>query len=220
MAQLIDFILHIDQHLVTLVNNFGNWSYVILFAMVFIETGIVIFPFLPGDSLLFASAALAANPAYHLNNGVLFIVFLAAAVIGDTVNYEIGRHLSDRALDNSFFGRFINRDKLAVAEDFFDRHGGKTIAIARFVPIVRTFAPFVSGGSHMNYRHFILYNFIGGFLWVTLCVGMGHFFGNIPFVKDHFSMVAMGIVAISLLPMLFVWLRNKLKKKPVNESAD
>ncbi|GAF42011.1 DedA protein [Agrilactobacillus composti DSM 18527 = JCM 14202] len=116
MAQLIDFILHIDQHLVTLVNNFGNWSYVILFAMVFIETGIVIFPFLPGDSLLFASAALAANPAYHLNNGVLFIVFLAAAVIGDTVNYEIGRHLSDRALDNSFFGRFINRDKLAVAE--------------------------------------------------------------------------------------------------------
>lgn len=214
MTQLIDFILHIDQHLVTLVNTFGNWAYVIMFLMIFIETGIVIFPFLPGDSLLFAAAALAANPMYHLNNGILFFVFLAAAVIGDTVNYEIGRHLSDRALESSHFGRLINQDKLKVAEAFFDRHGGKTIALARFVPIVRTFAPFVSGGSHMNYRHFLLFNFIGALSWVTLCVGGGHFFGNIDFVKNHFSLVALAIVAISLLPMLIVYLKNKLASKP------
>lgn len=207
--------MHIDQHLVTLVNTFGNWSYVILFLMVFIETGLVIFPFLPGDSLLFAAAALAANPMYHLNNGVLFFGFLLAAVIGDTVNYEIGKHLSDHALESSRFGRLINRDKLKVAENFFDRHGGKTIALARFVPIVRTFAPFVSGGSHMNYRHFLMYNFLGGLAWVTLCVGGGHFFGNISFVKENFSLVAMGIIAISLLPMLIVYLKNKFTTKPV-----
>ncbi|MCD2257242.1 DedA family protein [Agrilactobacillus fermenti] len=220
MTQLIDFILHIDHHLVTLVNTFGNWTYVILFLMIFIETGIVIFPFLPGDSLLFAATALAANPNYHLNTPLLFLIFLAAAIIGDTVNYEIGRHLSDKALETNFFGRLINRDKLKVAEDFFDRHGGKTIAIARFIPIVRTFAPFVSGGSHMNYRHFILYNFIGGFLWVTLCVGAGHFFGNIPFVRDHFSLVAIAIVVISVLPMVFVFFKNKFQKSKVEVPKD
>lgn len=213
MSQLIDFILHIDQHLVTLVNMFGNWSYIILFLMVFVETGLVIFPFLPGDSLLFAASALAANPMYHLNNGVLFIGFLLAAVIGDTVNYEIGKHLSDKALERSLFGRLINKEKLQVAENFFNRHGGKTIALARFVPIVRTFAPFVSGGSHMNYRHFLIYNFAGGLAWVTICVGAGHFFGNIPFVKDNFSLVALGIIAISLLPMLIVYVKNKFSKK-------
>lgn len=212
MNTLIDFILHIDSHLVQIVNTFGNWTYVILFAMIFIETGIVIFPFLPGDSLIFAAAALAANANYHLNIWLLFFLFLAAAVIGDTVNYHIGHHMGLAASNNSFFGRFINRDKLKVAEDFFNKHGGKTIAIARIVPIVRTFAPFVSGGSNMHYGHFLHYNFIGGLAWVLVCVSGGYFFGNIPFVQEHFSLVALGIVLISLLPMVFAYLKHRFSK--------
>ncbi|MFD1393188.1 VTT domain-containing protein [Lacticaseibacillus jixianensis] len=209
MTQLIDFILHIDTHLVTIVNSFGNWTYLILFAMVFIETGLVVFPFLPGDSLLFAACALAANEIYGLNVWILFAVFLAAAVIGDTVNYEIGRHLGLAAANNSFFGRLINREKLKSAEAFFNKHGGKTIAIARFMPLVRTFAPFVAGGSNMHYGKFIHYNLLGGFLWVTLCCVTGFFFGNQPFVKAHFSLVVIGIVIISLVPMLITALRSR-----------
>ncbi|WP_125579694.1 VTT domain-containing protein [Lacticaseibacillus suibinensis] len=211
MTQLIDFILHIDTHLVTIVSSFGNWTYLILFLMVFIETGLVVFPFLPGDSLLFAACALAANEAYGLNIWVLFGVFFAAAVIGDTVNYEIGRHLGLVASNSSLFGRLINRDKLKSAENFFNRHGGKTIAIARFMPLVRTFAPFVAGGSNMHYPKFIHYNLIGGFLWVTLCCVAGFFFGNQPFVKEHFSVVVLGIIAISLIPVLITALRGRNK---------
>ncbi|KRN23085.1 VTT domain-containing protein [Lacticaseibacillus camelliae] len=209
MTQLIDFILHIDTHLVTIVNSFGNWTYLILFVMIFIETGLVIFPFLPGDSLLFAACALAANEIYGLNVWLLFAVFLAAAVIGDTVNYEIGRHLGLAASNSSRFGRLINREKLKSAEAFFNRHGGKTIAIARFMPLVRTFAPFVAGGSNMHYGKFIHYNLLGGFLWVTMCCVAGFFFGNQPFVKAHFSLVVIGIVVISLIPMLITALRSR-----------
>ncbi|MFD1429500.1 VTT domain-containing protein [Lacticaseibacillus mingshuiensis] len=208
MPQLIDFILHIDEHLITIINSFGNWTYLILFVMIFIETGIVIFPFLPGDSLLFAACALAANGAYHLNIWLLFAIFLAAAVLGDTVNYEIGRHLGLAASNSSRFGRLINQEKLGQAEAFFNKHGGKTIAIARFIPLIRTFAPFVSGGSRMNYRKFIHYNLLGGFLWVTMCCVAGFFFGNQPFVKAHFSLVVIGIIAISLVPVLITALRN------------
>ncbi|KRO17209.1 VTT domain-containing protein [Lacticaseibacillus saniviri] len=211
MTELINFILHIDQHLVTIVNNFGGWTYLILFLMVFIETGVVIFPFLPGDSLLFAASALAANTVYNLNIWVLFAIFLVAAVLGDTVNYEIGKHLGLAASNSSRFGRLINRDKLAQAEAFFNKHGGKTIAIARFMPLIRTFAPFVSGGSNMDYKKFIHYNFLGGFLWVTMCCVAGFFFGNQPFVKSHFSVVVLGIIAISLIPVLITAFR---KKKP------
>lgn len=209
MTQLIDFILHIDTHLVTIVNSFGNWTYLILFAMIFIETGLVVFPFLPGDSLLFAACALAANEIYGLNVWVLFAVFLAAAVIGDTVNYEIGRHLGLAASNSSRFGRLINREKLKSAEAFFNKHGGKTIAIARFMPLVRTFAPFVAGGSNMHYGKFIHYNLLGGFLWVTMCCVAGFFFGNQPFVKAHFSLVVIGIVVISLIPMLVTAVRSR-----------
>ncbi|MFD1431330.1 VTT domain-containing protein [Lacticaseibacillus yichunensis] len=214
MPQLIDFILHIDEHLITIINSFGNWTYLILFVMIFIETGIVIFPFLPGDSLLFAACALAANEAYHLNVWLLFAIFLAAAVLGDTVNYEIGRHLGLAASNSSRFGRLINQEKLGQAEAFFNKHGGKTIAIARFIPLIRTFAPFVSGGSRMNYRKFIHYNLLGGFLWVTMCCIAGFFFGNQPFVKAHFSLVVIGIIAISLVPVLITALRNR---KPTAE---
>lgn len=217
MTQLIDFILHIDTHLVTIVNNFGPWTYLILFVMVFIETGVVIFPFLPGDSLLFAACALAANEAYHLNIWLLFGLFLAAAVLGDTLNYEIGKHLGLAASNSSLFSKLINRDKLASAEAFFNKHGGKTIAIARFMPLVRTFAPFVAGGSNMHYPKFIHYNFIGGFLWVTMCCVAGFFFGNQPFVKAHFSVVVMGIILISLIPVLITALR---KRKPAVSEAD
>ncbi|MFD1428943.1 VTT domain-containing protein [Lacticaseibacillus mingshuiensis] len=214
MPQLIDFILHIDEHLITIINSFGNWTYLILFVMIFIETGIVIFPFLPGDSLLFAACALAANEAYHLNIWLLFAIFLAAAVLGDTVNYEIGRHLGLAASNSSRFGQLINQEKLGQAEAFFNKHGGKTIAIARFIPLIRTFAPFVSGGSRMNYRKFIHYNLLGGFLWVTMCCVAGFFFGNQPFVKAHFSLVVIGIIAISLVPVLITALRNR---KPTAE---
>ncbi|WP_262315734.1 VTT domain-containing protein [Lacticaseibacillus parakribbianus] len=209
MTQLIDFILHIDTHLVSIVNNFGNWTYLILFVMVFIETGIVIFPFLPGDSLLFAACALAANSAYHLNIWLLFALFLAAAVLGDTANYEIGRHLGLAAANTSWFAKLINREKLQSAEAFFNKHGGKTIAIARFMPLVRTFAPFVAGGSNMHYPKFIHYNLLGGFLWVTMCCVAGFFFGNQPFVKAHFSVVVLAIVAVSLVPVLITALRSR-----------
>ncbi|WP_125981834.1 VTT domain-containing protein [Loigolactobacillus iwatensis] len=208
MPQLIDFVLNIDTHLVTLVNSFGNWSYLILFLLIFVETGVVILPFLPGDSLLFAASALAANPAYHLNIWFLFVTFFAAAVLGDTLNYEIGRLLGTKATNYRWFNRFIDKQKMAQAEQFFNRHGGKAIAIARFMPIVRTFVPFISGGSHMNYRKFSHFNVLGGFLWVTVCLMAGHFFGNMPFVQDHFSIVVVGIVAISLIPVLITLLRQ------------
>jgi membrane-associated protein len=213
MTQLFDFIMHIDEHLITIVNSFGPWTYAILFAMVFIETGVVIFPFLPGDSLLFAASALAANAAYNLNVWILFAVFLAAAVIGDTVNYEIGKRVGSAAsTGNGWFGRLINRDKLKQAEAFFDKHGGKTIAIARFMPLIRTFAPFISGGSRMHYGKFIHYNLLGGFLWVTMCVFGGFYFGNVTFVKEHFSLVAIGIVIISLLPMVIAAIKTRTAK--------
>ncbi|MFD1464732.1 VTT domain-containing protein [Lapidilactobacillus mulanensis] len=210
--QFIDFFLHIDQHLFNIVNQFGGWSYLILFFMIFIETGVVIFPFLPGDSLLFAAAALAATGKVNLNIFVLFAIFLGGAVLGDTMNYHIGVKVGLAASENSFFSRMINRDKMEAAQRFFEKHGGKTIALARFVPFIRTFAPFVSGGSKMNYRHFLLFNFIGGFAWVTLCLVGGYFFGNIGFVSHHFTLVALGIVLVSLIPVGIISLQSKLKK--------
>ncbi|KRM72256.1 VTT domain-containing protein [Lacticaseibacillus brantae] len=220
MTQLIDFILHIDTHLVTIVNNFGGWTYLILFLMIFIETGVVIFPFLPGDSLLFAASALAANAVYHLNIWVLFIVFLAAAVLGDSLNYEIGKRLGLAASNSGRFGRLINRERLGQAEAFFNKHGGKTIAIARFIPFIRTFAPFVSGGSNMHYGKFIHYNFLGGFLWVTLCCVTGFFFGNQPFVKSHFSFVVIAIVLISLVPIVVTTIINRKKSHKNTPETD
>ncbi|WP_461215303.1 VTT domain-containing protein [Lacticaseibacillus sp. GG6-2] len=218
--QLIDFILHIDDHLITIVNTFGNWTYLILFLMVFIETGVVIFPFLPGDSLLFAACALAANSVYHLNVWVFYVIFLLAAVLGDTANYEIGKHLGLAAENSSLFGRLINRDKLASAEHFFDKHGGKTIAIARFIPLIRTFAPFVAGGSNMHYGKFIHYNFLGGFLWVSMCCIAGFFFGNVPFVKAHFSLVVLAIIAVSLVPVIITAVRSRIRKPQEAPSED
>lgn len=208
---MIDFFLHLDHHLFQLVNTFGGWSYLIFFIMIFIETGIVIFPFLPGDSLLFAAAALAANPKVSLDIRWLFLVFFIAAVLGDTANYEIGRFLSQSAQKNSWFKRHINPQKVKLAEHFFEKHGGKTIVLARFMPFIRTFVPFVSGASKMHYRRFIIFNITGGFLWISLCLVLGYQFGNVSWVKDHFSLVAISIVLVSLVPVVLVNLLNRSK---------
>lgn len=209
---LIDFILHIDQHLVTIIDQFGIWTYVILFLIVFIETGLVIFPFLPGDSLLFAASALAALPAIHLNIWILIAVFSAAAIIGDTVNYEIGKKVGLSIPEDSLLGKVLNKEKMEKAEAFFNKHGGKTILIARFMPFIRTFAPFIAGASRMHYGYFIRYNFIGGAVWVLLCCLAGFFFGNIPYVRDNFTIVVLGIIFVSLIPMIVTFIRGKMKK--------
>ncbi len=209
---LIDFILHIDSHLVNIVNNFGLWTYLILFVIIFIETGVVILPFLPGDSLIFAAMALAANPKYGLISWVLFILFLAAAVLGDSMNYEIGEHFGEYATRNKYLSKLINKEHLHDAHVFFEKHGGKTIAIGRFIPLIRTFVPFVAGSGTMHYGTFLKFNFIGAFLWVTICSLAGHLFGNIPAVQEHFSLIIIGIVLVSLVPVLITALKNKRKK--------
>lgn len=208
---LISFILHIDQHLIEIIEVFGVWSYAILFLIVFVETGIVIFPFLPGDSLLFASGAFAAMGAFNI--AILLIVFFTAAVIGDTVNYHIGQKVGTSISPNRFIGKVINRDKMKVAEDFFNKHGGKTIVIARFMPFIRTFAPFIAGASRMNYSYFIAYNIIGATLWVALCTMLGYFFGNIPIIKDNFSTVLLLIIFLSVLPALISIVKNRFAKR-------
>lgn len=206
---LIDFILHIDEHLVDIIQQFGNWSYGILFSIVFVETGVVIMPFLPGDSLLFASGTLAALGAFNLYT--LLIVFFVAAVLGDTVNYHIGKKVGTSIPETSFIGRVINRERLEIAQNFFNKHGGKTIVLARFMPFVRTFIPFVAGASRMNYRYFILYNVVGAFLWVMSCTLLGYFFGNIPIIKDNFSVVLILIIVISVLPAIIGALKARKK---------
>lgn len=205
MAELIDLFLHVDRHLLELVANYGVWIYAILFLIVFAETGLVVTPFLPGDSLLFAAGALAATGA--LNLWLVALLLLAAAITGDAVNYAVGRSAGHRVIHlartDPRWGRWINPAYIARAHDFFERRGGKAIVLARFVPIVRTFVPFVAGVAEMSYSTFAFYNVTGAIAWVGLCVGAGYLFGNVPVVKDNFSLVVLGIVAVSLLPMVF-----------------
>lgn len=200
MTQLFDFVLHIDQHMVNIVNTFGGWTYGILFLIIFIETGAVILPFLPGDSLLFAAAALAANPSYHLSIWLFAGLFLLAALLGDSTNFMIGRRVGIALTKHAFFGRFISESRLNESRRFFDRHGAIAIFLARFMPIIRTFAPFVAATSHYQYRSFIKYNAAAGIAWVALCCAGGYFFGNIGFVKEHFSLVVLGIIVVSMIP--------------------
>ncbi len=207
---LIDFILHIDEHLVDIIQQFGNWSYGILFTIVFVETGLVIMPFLPGDSLLFASGALAALGAFSLP--IVLVVFLIAAILGDTVNYHIGKKVGMVIPEDSWFGRLVNKERMQIAQDFFNKHGGKTIVIARFMPFVRTFIPFVAGASRMNYGYFLLYNVVGAFLWVFICTLAGYFFGNIPIVKDNFSTVLLLIIFVSVVPAVIGALKARKKE--------
>ncbi|MBS4201897.1 DedA family protein [Bacillus sp. FJAT-49732] len=210
IKSLISFILHIDEHLIDIIQIFDIWSYAILFLIVFVETGVVVFPFLPGDSLLFASGAFAAVGAFNIV--LLLIVFFSAAVIGDTVNYHIGKKIGTSIPSNSWIGKMINKEKMEKAEEFFKKHGGKTIIFARFMPFIRTFAPFVAGASRMNYRYFITYNIIGGAIWVLLCTIAGYFFGNIKIIKNNFSTVILLIIFISVLPAIIGFVKERFSK--------
>jgi membrane-associated protein len=213
MQTLIDFILHIDAHLLELAARYGGWLYGILFAIVFAETGLVVAPFLPGDSLLFAAGTLAATG--QLDIRVVSVLLVAAAIIGDAVNYAVGRYVGPRVFraddSSGTLHRLLNRHHLDRAHEFFERHGGKAVVLARFVPIVRTFVPFVAGAGAMRYSAFALYNVAGALLWVTVCVGAGYAFGNVPIVKENFTLVALGIVAVSLIPVLVEWLKHRKK---------
>ena len=206
---IIDFIIHIDEHLGEIISNFGLQTYIILFFIIFIETGIVIMPFLPGDSLIFAAAAFAANGS--LNIFVLYIVILVAAIIGDTANYHIGKVFGNKLINLNT--KLIKKEYIEKTYDFFDKHGGKSIIIARFVPIIRTFAPFVAGIGKMKYLHFLSFNAIGAFLWTTLFCIAGFFFGNITFIKNNFSLVILAIIFISILPAIITFIKQKINKK-------
>ena len=208
---MIDFIRHFDQHLLELVSTYGTWVYAILFAVVFAETGIVVTPFLPGDSLLFATGALCAAGA--LNAPTAAGVLVLAAFAGDSVNYSIGRFVGPRVFsasdESGLMHRLLNRKHLGEAHAFFERYGGKAVVLGRFVPIVRTFVPFVAGAGQMTYGTFVFYNFTGAVAWVGLCLGAGLLFGNVPVVKQNFSLVTIGIVIVSLLPMVFEYLAHR-----------
>jgi membrane-associated protein len=213
LATLIDFILHIDVHLIQIVNQFGDATYLILFAIIFIETGAVIMPFLPGDSLLFAASALAADPRYNLNIWIFIILFLAACFGGDSLNFLIGHKIGKTLSNHSLFGKLIDKDSLNRAEAFFEKHGAPAIILARFIPIIRTFAPFAAAGSGFPYNHFLRYSIIGCLSWVFLCCGCGYFFGNLPFVQEHFSLIILAIIVVTLIPALVGLIKSKLGKK-------
>lgn len=206
LSYLIDFFLHLDDHLDRLTQEYGVWTYSILFAIIFLETGLVVTPFLPGDSLLFAAGAIAGRGT--LSPALLFVLLTIAGVIGDSVNYAIGKWLGPRVL-RSETARWLNRKHLDRTHAFFEKYGGKTIIIARFVPIVRTFAPFVAGIGAMTYPKFFAYNVIGAALWVSICVYAGYFFGQMEVVKRNFELVVLAIIFVSLLPVMFEVLRHR-----------
>ncbi|KID42333.1 VTT domain-containing protein [Fructilactobacillus fructivorans] len=213
MSFLIDFVLHIDHHLVTLVNVFGNWTYLILFAVIFIETGAVIMPFLPGDSLLFAAAALAAASTNDLNIWIFVILFFLASALGDSLDFFLGRKVGMAITDNKYLSRFIKPKDFEKAHHFFDKYGSWAILLGRFMPIVRTFVPFVAASSDYSYQKFVKYNVSACVAWVVLCCGGGYFFGNIPFVKDHFSAVILTIILITLLPAIIGVIKTRFISK-------
>ena len=210
MEQIIDLFLHFDDHLFEWVTAYGAWVYAILFIIVFAETGLVVTPFLPGDSLLFAAGAIAATGALDVR--LTAVLLIAAAIAGDAVNYSVGRIVGERIFRPSehpkWWHRLVNRDHLDRAHEFFERYGGKAIVLARFVPIVRTFVPFVAGAASMSYPAFAFYNVTGALMWVGLCVGAGYWFGNVPIVKENFSLVAIAIVILSLIPIVIEYFNH------------
>lgn len=207
LKQAIDFVLHLQEHLHQLTQDYGKWIYGLLFLIIFCETGLVVTPFLPGDSLLFAVGALAADPASGLNVWIASVLIFVAAFLGDTVNYSIGKYAGETMARR--FPKVIKQKHLDVTNEFFQKYGGKTIILARFVPIVRTFAPFVAGSGAMNYRRFMMFNVVGALLWVGLIVPAGWFFGNIPVVKENFELVVVGIIVVSVLPMVYEVLKSR-----------
>jgi membrane-associated protein len=208
IRDFVDLFLHLDRHLAAVVQAYGVWTYLVLFLIVFCETGLVVMPLLPGDSLLFAAGALAAVTT--LDVGWLVLLLIAAAVAGDTVNYWIGSAVGPRVF-RSGSSRLLNREHLERTHRFYERHGGKTIIIARFMPIIRTFAPFVAGIGSMSYGRFLLYNVVGGVAWVVVFVVGGYFFGNIPVVKRNFTVVIMAIIVLSVLPGVVEYARHRVR---------
>ncbi len=213
MEFIIDFILNIDKHMVELVNTYHIWTYAILFLVIFCETGLVVTPFLPGDSLLFVTGAISALPGSPLNVHLLFLILIVAAILGDSCNYMIGRYAGERLFSNPD-SKIFKRKYLEQTHEFYEKYGGKTIIIARFVPIVRTFAPFVAGMGRMRYSYFMTYNVVGGLLWVAAFCYAGYFFGDMPFVQQNLKLLIVAIIIISVLPAVFEVIkeRRKLKK--------
>jgi len=205
---IIDYILHVDRHLTTLSQSMGGWLYALLFAIVFCETGLIITPFLPGDSLLFAVGALVAIPETNLNLGLMFVLLTIAAIVGDAINYSAGRFIGPKVF-KSESSRLLNRNHLLKAQDFYERYGGKAIFLARFVPIIRTFAPFVAGIGKMNTFRFWTWNVSGAIVWVGLFLFAGYAFGNVPVIKRNFTLVIFGIIGVSVLPILVEWYRAR-----------
>lgn len=220
MSDFIDIFLHVDEHLLALVAAHGPWVYAILFAIVFCETGLVVTPFLPGDSLLFAAGAICASTNDELSIAVILPLLVVAAVLGDATNYRIGYAVGPGFLERRLQGsatsgllRFVKREHLERTQRFYEKYGGKTIVLARFVPIVRTFAPFVAGIGRMEYRRFFAFNVVGAIAWVAICALAGYFFGELPFVKKNFELVVLGIIFVSVLPIAFEMGRAWLEKR-------
>lgn len=213
---IIDLFLHLDRYLGEVIRNFGTWTYALLFLVIFMETGFVVTPFLPGDSLLFAAGALtAATGAMDIK--LLYIIVAVAAVLGDTVNYWIGHFIGPRVFSDNI--RWLKKEYLERTLEFYEKHGGITIILARFIPIIRTFAPFVAGVGRMTYGHFITYNIVGGIFWTAIFTFGGYFFGNIPFVKNNFSLVVVAIIVISVIPAVVEVIKSRRKKvKPASEN--
>lgn len=207
---VIEYIIHIDKHLGVIIQNSGDWSYLLLFAVIFAETGLVVTPFLPGDSLLFAVGAFAAVGSFNIV--LLLMVLVGAAIIGDSVNYAIGKFFGEKIIQRGS-NRLFKKEYVDKTHKFYEKYGGKTIILARFVPIVRTFAPFVAGIGQMNYLKFLIYNVTGGLLWVFIFVLGGYFFGNVPVIKSNFSIVILAVILVSILPILVELFRHKFLKK-------
>jgi membrane-associated protein len=210
---LIDLILHLDKYLGEIIQNYGTWTYLLMFIVIFMETGFVVTPFLPGDSLIFAAGAFAGLGYLHI--GILFLVLGAAAIAGDTANYWIGHYIGPRAFSGNI--RFLKKEYLDRTHAFYEKHGGKTIIIARFIPIIRTFAPFVAGIGAMTYPRFIAYNVIGGLAWVALFSFGGYFFGNLPVVQQNFFFVILVIIFISILPAIIELIRSRQQRRKVTQ---
>lgn len=210
IKSLVDFILHIDQHLIEIVRDYRSWTYLILFLIIFAETGLVVTPILPGDSLLFAAGAIVAKPESGLNIFFMCGLLIIAAILGDLVNYHIGKAIGAQAFSGKY--KLLKREYLLKTQAFYEKHGGKTIIYARFIPIIRTFAPFVAGIGTMTYGKFASYNVIGGIVWVSSFLVLGYFFGGIPIVKSNFTLVIFGIIFVSMLPPIFEYFRGRKAK--------
>lgn len=212
---ILELFLHLDEHLGNIIQQFGAWTYVLLFLIIFAETGLVVTPFLPGDSLLFVAGTLAG--AGHMNIWLLYILLLVAAIIGDTVNYWVGHYIGPKVFEKEN-SKIFKKEYLEKTREFYEKHGGKTIILARFFPIIRTFAPFVAGVGKMHYETFLMYNIIGGFIWVTLFTFAGYFFGGLEFIQHNFHYAVVGIIFVSLIPLIYEFM--SYKKGPHVSKAD